>query len=73
MAAEYIIVAQPLIYQHDDATGNVVEGRQITFRDLTTGAPGRVFVPLSDYTTAHVNSVIMAQLQQIRAVHALGG
>lgn len=70
--AEYAIVAQPLIYQHDDASGNVVEGRQITFRDLVTGSNGRVFVPLSQYEPAHVDALIMAQVQQIRAVHALG-
>ena len=70
--AEYAIVAQPLIYQHDDASGNVVEGRQITFRDLVTGSNGRGFVPLSQYEPAHVDALIMAQVQQIRAVHALG-
>lgn len=70
--AEYVIVAQPLIYQHDDASGNVVEGRQITFRDLDTGANGRVFVPLSQYPDA-VDGLIMAQLQHIRTVARLGG
>ena len=70
--AEYTITAQPLIYQHDDASGTVVEGRQITFRDAQTGANGRVFVPLSLYEPAHVDAVIMADIAKIRAIHALG-
>lgn len=69
--ADYTILSQPLIYQHDDASNTVVEGRLITFRDGETGANGRVFVPLSQYPAA-VDGLIQPQLAHIRAVAKLG-
>lgn len=71
MAGDYTITGQPLVYQRDPATGRVVEGREIEFRDLVTGHAGRVFVALTAYTPEHVDQLIGAELAKIRAVQGL--
>lgn len=68
---EYRITAQPFITFHDPQTNQVVEGREVEFRDALTGVHGRVRVSLANYTPDHVRELIMADIHKIRAVAAL--
>lgn len=55
-----------------DASGAYVHGYMVSFRS-GSGAPGSVFVPLSDYTVERVRKAVAARAAAIDAVSGLKG
>jgi hypothetical protein len=70
MAADYTITDQRPVTSAGPG-GVFVPSMEITFTTKPSGQPGRVTVPMSQYTPASVDQVLTAQAQTIEAVHNL--
>ena len=70
MAADYTITDQRPV-THASAGGTFVPSMEITFVTKPSAQPGRVIVPVTLYTPAHVDEVVGAAARQIEAVQAL--
>ena len=70
MAADYTITDQRPVTTASPG-GVFVPSMEITFTTKPSAQPGRLTVPISQYTPAHVDEVLTAAARNIEAVHAL--
>ncbi|HET9247706.1 MAG TPA: hypothetical protein VFO15_18020 [Xanthobacteraceae bacterium] len=70
MAADYTVTDQRPVTVAS-AGGVFVPSMEITFVTKPSGQPGRVTVPNSQYTPAHVDEILTTAARNIEAVHAL--
>lgn len=70
MAADYTIVDQRPTTTAN-AGGVFTPAMEIAFTTKPSNVPGRVTVPVSQYTPQHVDEVVTAAARNIEAVHNL--
>lgn len=71
MATGWIVV-DDIPYDNFQRTGAIQAGRQITFRENSTGREGVIWVPVNQYTVDNVASLIQPLADEIAAVGMLG-
>lgn len=52
--------------------GGIIPGREVTFREESTGSEGTVWIALTNYNADYVHSQIQPLANEIRRVRQLG-